>query len=146
MAIVRKVLILEIEAIVRLGGGVGKRLEVVDEGRERRPLIDLPVGASTCLDGATNSRPKVGKVGLNGGGVERPHGKVREQSTVHDHVLAAGLRILTHDRLEEDRNRHAHPYGISDLERVGIDAEPLRVPRKHEHRSVTEIGRVTCSL
>ena len=66
--------------------------------------------------------------------------EVAEHAPVDD-VHRVVARQLHRDRLEEERNRHAHPDGVGNVQVVRIDSEVLDVLREYEHLAPREIAR-----
>jgi hypothetical protein len=73
--------------------------------------------------------------------IEEPDREVREHSAVDDHVLAVRLLVRDRNRLEEDRDAHAHPHGPGDRELVRVDPELVGVARQDEQPVRRRVGR-----
>ena len=137
--------LLQIQTVVRLHHRVDHARDQVDEpahamrrvlGR-RDPIADRNLRVR--LDEQHSERRPVGNLFVLA--IEEPHREVGEHPAVDNQVLAVRLAVLDADRLEEDRNRHAHPDGERHIELVRIHPELRRVPREHEQLSS---GGVRC--
>ena len=91
--------------------------------------------------GSTRRSPKVGQRGAAPSVSNSQTGKFESMppSTITCRWLVG--RVLDLDRLEEDRDRHAHPHGLRDLELVRVDAEHGRVAGEHEQLPRAQVGR-----
>src|SRR5438128_11528256 len=68
-------------------------------------------------------------------GVEDPHREVREHPSVDEDPVPP-VRARCRDGLKKDRDAHAHPDGLGNLEIIGLQTEPVRLTREDDQFSI----------
>src|SRR5262245_28434108 len=71
--------------------------------------------------------------------VEEVDGKIAEHASVDD--MAGPFEGLPNDRAEVERNRHAHPHGLRNRERLRLDAEVHGVVRQDQELLTRDVRR-----